>query len=71
MAVDTETMGLYLLRDRLCVLEQKLNAHKGLSNADRVEMQQYITRIYGSLTTFNLLFASRDDWFVGQKGEGD
>jgi len=33
-------------------------------------MQQYITRIYGSLTTFNVLFTDRDDWFVGQKGEG-
>ncbi len=62
---------IVMLRDRLRVMEQKINAHKGLSNADKVELQQYITRIYGSLTTFNILFAGRDDWFVGQKEEGD
>ena len=59
---------IVMLRDRLRVMEQKINAHRGLSDADRVDLQQYITRIYGSLTTFNILFADRDDWFVGQKG---
>ena len=60
---------IVMLRDRLRVMEQKLNAHRGLSDADKVDLQQYITRIYGTLTTFNILFAERDDWFVGQKGD--
>jgi len=58
---------IVMVRDRLRVLEQKLNTHPALSDADRVELQQYVTRIYGSPTTFNILFADRDDWFVGQK----
>lgn len=57
---------IVLLRDRLRVLEQQLNAHAGLSDEDKVNLQQYITRIYGSLTSFNVLFQDRADWFVGQ-----
>jgi hypothetical protein len=62
---------IVLIRDRLRVLEQKVNAHPSLSDEDKVQMQQYVTQCYGSLTTFNVLFADREDGFVGQKGDKD
>jgi hypothetical protein len=57
-----------MLRDRLRVLEQNINSNKKLSDEDKVNMQQYITRCYGSLTTFNVLFKNKEHWFVGEKG---
>ena len=55
-----------MVRDRLRVLEQKINAQDKLTADEKAQMQVYITGCYGSLTSFNYLFRERDDWFVGQ-----
>lgn len=60
---------IVMLRDRLRVLEQKINSNNKLDESEKIDIQQYITRCYGSLTTFNVLFKYKEDQFVGQKGD--
>lgn len=66
--IDTFFHKIVMLRDRLRVMEQKINISK-LEEIEKIELQQYITRIYGSLTTFNVLFKSQNDYFVGEKSK--
>lgn len=56
------------IRDNLRLLEQKVNSHAKLEAEDRRVLQGYVTKCYGTLTTFNILFQDESDKFVGQKG---
>jgi hypothetical protein len=67
LPLDSLFHKVVMIRDRLRVLEQRINGHDKLSDAEKVELQQYVTRCYGSLTTFNLLFRDEREKFVGEK----
>ena len=69
--IETFFHKVVMIRDRLRVLEQRVNAHATLSDEDKVAMQQYITACYGSLTTFNVLFADPQDGFKGAASKDD
>jgi hypothetical protein len=69
LPIETFFHKIVMLRDRLRVLEQNINSNTKLNDEEKINMQQYITRIYGSLTTFNVLFKNPDHNFVGSSSK--
>ncbi len=67
--IDTFFHKIVMVRDRIRVMEQKINSSKVLEEQDKIDLQQYISRIYGSLTTFNVLFKNSDQNFKGTGGK--
>lgn len=67
--IDVFFKKIVAVRNNLRVLEQKINANTKLDEAEKIDLQTYITKSYGSLTTFNVLFRDNEDRFVGMKGE--
>lgn len=63
--IETLFHKIVMIRDRLRVLEQNINSSEKLSDEEKVNMQQYISRAYGSLTTFNILFGDKQYYFTG------
>ncbi len=69
--IDTFFHKIIMLRDRLRVMEQRINSNEKLNDEDKINLQQYLTKIYGSLTTFNVLFKYQHDYFIGEKSKED
>ena len=68
MPIDTFFHKITMVRDRLRVMEQKINS-SNLEEQEKIDLQQYITRSYGSLTSFNVLFKLKSQQFVGQRSK--
>ena len=64
--IETFFHKIVMVRDRLRVMEQRINS-SNLDEEEKINLQQYLTRIYGSLTSFNVLFKHKEDQFVGEK----
>lgn len=69
MPIDGFFHKIVMVRDRIRVMEQKINSSKNLDDQEKIDLQQYITRIYGSLTSFNVLFKNKSDHFVGERSK--
>jgi hypothetical protein len=69
MPIEVFFHKIVMIRDRMRVLEQQINQNNKLSEEDKINLQQYITRCYGSLTSFNVLFKESEQQFTGEKGK--
>lgn len=67
--IDSFFHKIVMVRDRIRVMEQKINSSKNLDDQEKIDLQQYITRIYGSLTTFNVMFKNQSDNFIGERSK--
>ncbi len=67
--IDTFFSKIIMVRERLRVMEQRINNSNNLTTEEKINLQQYLTRCYGSLTTFNILFKQKEDYFVGERSK--
>lgn len=61
--MDTFMHKIVMVRDNLRVLEQQINSNKTLSEGEKLKFQNYVSRCYGSMTSFNFLFSEDRDKF--------
>jgi hypothetical protein len=69
LPLDVLFHKIVMMRNNLRTLEQKLNSSESLTAAEKFDWQGYITRCYGSMTTFNVLFRRKEDQFNSKGGE--